>query len=463
MVSQQQGGAAPPQAQPEPVAYAEEDMSRAKVARYLSLEAEANNATDKAMSAATARNDVPLQVQVMIEEAKTDHAFARYNDAYAKFEQAWNLALTVQDAYGAAEAAMGLADVLAENAYYQQAIEWYIKVEDICKSSIGTTSHQYAVLLIHFADVLAKVGRAKESFEFAQQAFNILVQIVAGQSSEQAAYEQAAAFQADLAECFRIFGQAADYAGDAQEAVNQTTKAVEMASAVYGVNHPKVAADFVNLAWIYAYNGQFDRAYQFAEKAQRIVTDLFGYSHPGVCDALEALAGIAAANGDYARAQQYYTKSLTVKTDYYDPRHPSIANTHYSIGGMYRDAGQYDAAIEEFNMALTIYQTAFPNEDHPFVGAALYGLALTYQAAGRHPEAIEKFDSSVDIYKKAYGEASQEVAWVMTKRGISLKADGKTRKACKDFTAAYDILKNLFGEGHNYVTEAASNLEQCPQ
>jgi tetratricopeptide (TPR) repeat protein len=132
--------------------------------------------------------------------------------------------------------------------------------------------------------------------------------------------------------------------------------------------------------------GRYDRAVKVARKALEVAEANVGPDHPAVATSLNNLAGLYKAQGQYAQAEPLYQRSLAIREKALGPDHPDVAGSLNNLAGLYRAQGQYAQAEPLYKRSLAIKEKAL-GPDHPDVATSLENMAALYRKTGREKEA----------------------------------------------------------------------------
>ena len=143
--------------------------------------------------------------------------------------------------------------------------------------------------------------------------------------------------------------------GPAGEARPLQERALAIAEAAYGPDHPTVATDLNNLARILQDLGQPEQARPLQERALAIAEAAYGPDHPDVAADLNNLATILQDLGQPAQARPLQERALAIAEAAYGPDHPTVATELNNLATILRDLGQPAGArpLDERALAIT--------------------------------------------------------------------------------------------------------------
>ncbi|WP_367134559.1 FxSxx-COOH system tetratricopeptide repeat protein [Saccharothrix sp. HUAS TT1] len=179
--------------------------------------------------------------------------------------------------------------------------------------------------------------------------------------------------------------------GDAQPLLE---RALAIAEAAYGPDHPEVAIDLSSLGLTLRDLGRPEDAQPLLERALTITEATYGPDHPEVAIDLNNLGLALSDLGHPGDAQPLYERALTIAETAYGPNHPEVATSLNNLGFTLSALGRPEDAQPLLERALAITETTY-EPDHPIIAIRLNNLAVTLQSLGRGEEAqqlIERAD-----------------------------------------------------------------------
>jgi tetratricopeptide (TPR) repeat protein len=152
--------------------------------------------------------------------------------------------------------------------------------------------------------------------------------------------------------------------GDLAGARAHFERALRIDEAVYGPDDPNVAVRANHLGEVMRALGDLDGARALLERALRIDQAVYGPDHPRVAVDLSNLGRVLREAGDLARARSNYERALGIDQAVYGPDHPNVALRINNLGYVLQQSGDYAGARHRYERALRIFQTAY-GPDHP--------------------------------------------------------------------------------------------------
>ena len=158
-------------------------------------------------------------------------------------------------------------------------------------------------------------------------------------------------------------------------------RALAIAEAAHGPDHSDIATDLGNLAGILRDLGQPEGARPLQERALAITEAAHGPDHPEVATFLGNLAGILQDLGQPEEARPLQERALAVDEAAHGPDHPAVARDLSNLALILRDLGQPEGARPLQERALAIDEAAY-RPDHPYIAFCLDNLALILRDLG---------------------------------------------------------------------------------
>ncbi len=163
-------------------------------------------------------------------------------------------------------------------------------------------------------------------------------------------------------------------------------RALAIAEATYGPDHPHVARALNNLAgWCYDTNRRSEAEPLF-RRALAIDEASYGPDHPLVARALNNLAELLRATNRPSEAEPLYRRALAIAEVSYGPDHPQVAKHLNNLAGLLHATNRRSEAEPLFRRALAIDEESY-GPDHPDVATDLNNLASLLEAKNRRSEA----------------------------------------------------------------------------
>ena len=128
---------------------------------------------------------------------------------------------------------------------------------------------------------------------------------------------------------------------------------------------PEATGQLLNQAAIYLWGrAAYAQAQAAFERALRMAEAAFGPEHPEVATAVNNLGNVLQDLGDLPGARACYERALRIDEAAYGPEHPNVATDVNNLGSVLQDLGDLPGARAAFERALRILRR-FLGEEHP--------------------------------------------------------------------------------------------------
>lgn len=288
-------------------------------------------------------------------------------------------------------------------------------------------------------------------------------------------------------------------AGKYAAAIEFARRALALAEAKFGLDHPDVGTLLNNLALMYASRGRFAEAVPLYERSVSIrekalepdhldvgdmlntLADFYerqgryaeaesllkrslsiyekaqGAYHPNVGKVLNNLAELYESQGRYAEAEAFLTRTVTIAEKALFPDHADVATSLNNLAGVYVRQGRYSEAEPLIRRALSIREKK-PAPDRLSVGASLNSLAYLYVRLGRFAEAEPLYKRAVMIMERASNLDHPSVGTILNNHAELYVSQGRYAKAEPLYKRAVAIAERALGLDHPHVGTSLNNL-----
>jgi nucleoside phosphorylase/tetratricopeptide (TPR) repeat protein len=274
-----------------------------------------------------------------------------------------------------------------------------------------------------------------------------------------AVIDHTARLQVALAERVRLLNEVGRYLQQRAH-LNQARSCLEQSLALAetgGATDTIVAIVLSNLAALLRELGDPAAARPLAERALAIAEAALGPDHPDVATRLSNLAAVLRDLGDPAAARPLLERSLTIAEAAYGPDHPDVANHLNNLATVLQDLGDPAAARPLAERSLTITEAAL-GPTHPAVANRLSNLALVLQDLGDPAAARPLLERALAIAEAAYGPDHPDVAIRLNNLALVLWDLGDPAAARPLAERALAITEVALGPDHPTVATLLSNL-----
>ena len=212
-------------------------------------------------------------------------------------------------------------------------------------------------------------------------------------------------------------------------------RALAIAEAAYGPDHPDVAARLTNLALNLRDLGLAAEARPLAERALAIAETAYGPDHPDVATGLTNLALILRNLGLVGDARPLAERALAIAEAFYGPDHPEVGTLLSNVVFILFGLGHLAEARPLAVRALAITEAAY-GPDHPDVAIRMNNLAFILRDLGLAAEARPLAERALAITEAAYGPHHPTVATLQVNLNLfAIGQDGAVEDGPVDKTS----------------------------
>ena len=262
------------------------------------------------------------------------------------------------------------------------------------------------------------------------------------------------------AETARLLNQAGGYLHGRAEFARARAcfeRALKIAEAVYGPEHPNVGAYVNNLGMVLRAQGDLAGARACYERLLKIDEAAYGRDHPTVAIRVNNLGGVLHDQGELAAARACFERALKAGEAAYGPDHPNVATYVNNLGNVLQAQGDLAGARACFERSLKIDEATF-GPDHPDVAIRVNNLGLVLRAQGDLAGARNCYERALKIDEAAYGPDHPSVGRDVNNLGSVLQAQGDLAGARTCYERALKIDEAAYGRDHPTVANRVNNL-----
>ena len=245
--------------------------------------------------------------------------------------------------------------------------------------------------------------------------------------------------------------------GEYAAALDVTERALAIAEAVYGADHPEVVVtltDFGNVQWVL---GELEAARATLLRALAIDEAAHGADHPGVVRALSILGAVQQDLGELEAARVTYLRALAINEAAYGADHPEVAYTLGNLGTLQDVLGELEAARTTQLRTLAINEEMY-GPDHPQVAHTLNNLGVVQQELGELEAARATHVRALTIKEAVFGPDHPQVAISLDSLGDVQRGFGDFEAAQVSYMRALTIMEAKYPLDHPFVANTLNNL-----
>jgi tetratricopeptide (TPR) repeat protein len=234
-------------------------------------------------------------------------------------------------------------------------------------------------------------------------------------------------------------------------------RALAIDEATFGKNHPDVARDLNDLAYLLAATNRLGEAEPLYRRALDIDEASYGNDHPNIAERLNNLATLLQATNRLGEAEPLMRRALGIDEASYGKDHPTVATALNNLAQLLKATNRLGEAEPLMRRALAIDEASL-GKDHPTVATALNNLALLLQATNRLGEAEPLMRRALGIDEASYGNDHPEVAIDLNNLAQLLQATNRLGEAEPLMRRALGIDEASYGNDHPRVAIRLNNL-----
>ena len=205
-------------------------------------------------------------------------------------------------------------------------------------------------------------------------------------------------------------------------------RALTLAKAALGPNHPTVADHLAAIALVEWRSGAYEQAKDRLELTLSIQEAALGAQHTDVAGAANNLAILHWQLGEYGRAKALYGRALAIWEEAFGPDHPDVALALSNLAEVHYTTGSYDVSRDLYERAIEIEEREL-GRDHPNLAISLVGLADVHRVTGGYEEARALYDRALAIQEEALSTEHPDVATTLIGLARLALAEGRPADA----------------------------------
>jgi len=305
-----------------------------------------------------------------------------------------------------AELLQQLADVLANERRYPEALEVTLRAEALAEKSLGLRHPRVAALLVLAAKLTSQMGREEEALRDLFRGLAIQRQLLEPDHP-------------DFANTYNILGNIYANLQRNQEAVTAFERAVDIARRQYGPNHWLVGGYLIGLATAHQNLRHLAEALRLDREALAIFEGTYGAEPPLAPIVLNNMGEVLRLLNRQEEAIAAYRRALSIQEKLLGPSHPDLGHSLLGIAEAYLDLGRPREAIAPAERALALREG---KTIHPvMIAQNRFYLARALWAGGgdRARSARQARQAREDLAKAGYTDDQHEVETWLRQRSLT--------------------------------------------
>jgi serine/threonine protein kinase len=383
---------------------------------------------------AAAGADDPSTLVIMSNLGKAYHAAGDLESALPLLEEALTRLKTKmgEDARYTLNCMQNLANAYVDAGKLERALQLHEAVLRLRKEKQGAKSPDTLLCMLNLAKAYKIAGNLKLALALFEEALPLMKDRVG------ADHPFTLSCMNNLAGAYRAAGQF-DRALAMYEATYKRQKAK------LGEEHPDTLASMIgladtltsmnNLAGICCDAGKLDLAVPLYEKALKVAQANLGTDHPDTLTAMNDLGAAYWSAKKLDRSVPLLEETLRLRQKKLGPDHLDTLLTLANLAVVYRDVGRLPEAVTSFDEALKRIDQLPAPEQARFAGfedkaAPTYAAAAAaFEAAGQFTKAEPLHRSALELARKKFGAADVRAAGQMAQLGLNLLRQQKYAEA----------------------------------
>lgn len=226
---------------------------------------------------------------------------------------------------------------------------------------------------------------------------------------------------------------------------------------IFGAEHLEVAIVLRNLAGLYTFLGDYDKAEPLFQRALTIRKETLDPEDPLVAQSMNELVRFYATSGQHARAESLHQQAIAIKERTFGHKHPDAAYCMHDLAGIYLSLGNNDMVLALHQRALAMRKESYGYE-HPLVAQSMNELGSFYLCHRDYSKAEPLFKKALSISEKCLGSEDPLVAQSLSNLANIYSSHGDYAKAKPLLERSLAIRDKTFGPEHPLSAESLNDL-----
>ncbi len=214
----------------------------------------------------------------------------------------------------------------------------------------------------------------------------------------------------------------------------------------------------LNLQVVQLYNqGKYAEAFAVAKRALSLAEAALGPQHPDTLSSINDLGILYQAQGRYGEAEPLYKRALEGYEAALGPRHPYTLRSLNNLGFLYNTQGRYSEAEPLLKRAAAGYEAALGPQHLDTLGS-ISNLGLLYDMQGRYGEAEPLYKRALAGFEAALGPRHPHTLRSVNNLGLLYNAQGRYGEAEPLLKRALAGYEAVLGPQHPDTILSVNNL-----
>jgi serine/threonine-protein kinase len=338
----------------------------------------------------------------------------------------------------------------------------------------GAESAEAATTQVHLANALRSLGSYDAADSAAWKALRIFEKVNGPRDPS-------------AAEAWQMLSMLAVYHSDIAASTTYAQRAVDILTAAYGADDPRIAYSLVMLGGALHRLGKYDEgelymrralslyergkgpndpwlivplyrlaeavanshadyteATRLMERAFTIARASFGEDHPRTAYTIGMLAELESRRGNFAKAERLSRQAVDIFDRKLGRRHVAVADAYTDLAKVYARAGRWTDVEGAQRIAMTIYGNSLGSA-HPIYAGVIAGLCETHLHVGRLAQAEAECREALAIRQRVQGASNLGQVNPLMSLGDIRARRGDLAEADSLYSAARSILDEHVG------------------
>jgi tetratricopeptide (TPR) repeat protein len=376
----------------------------------------------------------PLVAEALLRRGRARERQGRYSDAERDLEQAYLLATEHGHDPVRADAAVGLTSVVgSRQARYEQGRHWGKAALSLAATASLDRDVEVRTLLA-VGKLLSALGEHDDALDHYRRAL-ALAEAELGPEHPR------------VAATLMGIGAVLQGQGKLEEALEHQQRALALVEAAQGPGHPRTATALINLGDVLVIQGKLGEALGHLQRALAIREQALGPMHPDVATTLNEIGDVLAWQGKPDQAFVHHERALAILVPALGPEHPDVATTRHYLGAALLDQKRLDEALEQYRRCLAIREEAL-GPLHPSVADSLMEVGMVLGGLGQPAEALEHLQRALAITEQALGHRHPNVGNVAHHIAGVLRKQGELEASHEYALRALELWEEALGPEH---------------
>jgi serine/threonine protein kinase len=255
----------------------------------------------------------------------------------------------------------------------------------------------------------------------------------------------------------RAIGSAYRSLGLHERSEPQLRRAVELARARLGPEHPETLRAVDVLALLLSERSKYDEAESLHRQNLATCRRVLGAEHHDTLQSMNNLAWLLRERGQVEDAEKLFRESLETRRRVFGSEHPYTLKAAGQLAEQLWRTGKLEEAERHYRQCLDI-QRRVRGKDHPDTLHALHGLALALEDRGKLAEAEPFSRENVQAHRRVYGPEHPDTLTAAGNLANLLVSRGQLQEAEPLCRETLDAQRRVLGPNHRNTLTTTNNL-----